>query len=83
MKCAFKHWANLEAARDDSSINLNYEDSVKTLIMAAGGVETYVFQNTIFPDSASIGCSFSTSGRRIFKSIITLNLIQIILIVQT
>ncbi len=24
MKSAFTHWANLEAARDDSSMNLNY-----------------------------------------------------------
>ncbi len=26
MKSAFTHWAKLEAARDDSSMNLNYED---------------------------------------------------------
>ncbi len=25
MKSAFKHWANLEAAREDSSMSLNYE----------------------------------------------------------
>ncbi len=25
MKSAFTHWANLEAARDDSSMNLNYK----------------------------------------------------------
>ncbi len=25
MKSEFTHWANLEAARDDSSMNLNYE----------------------------------------------------------
>ncbi len=29
------------------------EDSVKTLKVAPGGVETSVFQNTIFPESAS------------------------------
>ncbi len=28
MKSAFTHWANLEAARDDSSMNLNFMDAV-------------------------------------------------------
>ncbi len=30
------------------------EDSVKTLKVAPGGVETSVFQNTVFPESASV-----------------------------
>ncbi len=29
MKSAFTHWANLEAARDDSSMGLNFKNFVE------------------------------------------------------
>ncbi len=29
MKSAFTHWANLEAARDDSSMDLNFKNFVE------------------------------------------------------
>ncbi len=35
--------------------------------MAPGGVETSVFQNTIFPESTSVDFSFGAPGMRIFK----------------
>ncbi len=38
--------------------------------MAPGGVETSVFQNTIFPESASVEFSFDTPAMRIFKLIV-------------
>ncbi len=31
MKSAFTHWASLKAARDDSSMNLNWESSLISL----------------------------------------------------
>ncbi len=41
MKSAFTHWANLEAARDDSSMNLNYLE-VAYLIYPSGEAQACV-----------------------------------------
>ncbi len=41
--------------------------------MAAGGVETSVFHNTIVPESAQVDFSFDTPGMRIFKLILLRN----------
>ncbi len=43
MKSAFTHWANLEAARDDSSMNLNYDQNLPNKII-------FFLQNGAFQD---------------------------------
>ncbi len=39
--------------------------------MAPGGVESSVFHNTVFPESAQVDFSFDTPGMRIFKLILS------------
>ncbi len=41
--------------------------------MAPGGVETSVFHNKVFPESAQFDFSFDTPGIRIFKLILSFN----------
>ncbi len=39
MKSAFTFWANLEAARDDSSMNLNYEVHSTVIVVSVTDVQ--------------------------------------------